>query len=1123
MTNDESPVSGRALDPGASFIIQAPAGSGKTELLIQRYLMLLARVERPEEIVAITFTRKAANEMRARVGDALRVARSGEWPAAPHLRRSAELAHAVLERDREKAWDIETNPARMQIQTIDALNVRLTQTLPILSRFGVQPETLDDARDLYREAAHSTVQELEGDSDWSDAIASLLAHIDNDVTRLESLLAQMLERRDQWQRHIGPSRSQLEAAIAHAVGHELATLNALFPVPSATELTLLGRFAGNHVDAALAPSIAQCADLDGPPGATPEALDLWRGVADLLLTQQGEWRRKVNRQQGFPAPGGASGTDKTLFADMKQRHADLVTHLDAVAGFRQRLAAVRKLPPATYTDQQWQVLDALFKVLRLASAQLWVVCGSHAQIDFQGVATAALHALGDLDAPTDLALALDYQIKHILVDEFQDTSVTQFQLLERLSAGWAEGDGHTLFLVGDPMQSIYRFREAEVGLFIRTRALRRLGTVGLEPLTLTDNYRSESGIVEWVNANFAQIFPTNADVDAGAVEFVDSHAVRARDEGGVTVHPILPDGRTEADSIIELLEGLHAERPDDEIAILVRSRNHLIELVQLLKARGMRFKAVEIDTLGERAAVLDLLALTRALLHPADRIAWLTVLRAPWCGLTLSDLCVLAADNGHATVWESVGDRKLCARLTDDGRARLERVRGVLNTALAERRRRSLPRWVEGVWLALGGPAAVENESDLENARSYLELLGREETAGDLVALASLEQRVTELYAAPDLGADTRLQIMTLHKAKGLEFDTVIIPGLGRRSASDDERLLEWMERPESAELLIAPMREVGGERDRTFDFIAGLSRQQSRYEEARLLYVGATRARRSLHLFGDGQIRENAGETSVRPLTGSLLEILWPAVAPVYERALEQLALGEPPAPDYRTAQRSLRRFVAGWPLPAPAPAVDWSTDAGREASDEPGEAIEFAWASPVIRHVGVVVHALLQRIGEDGLAAWDKPRLSAVRSETSAQLSAHGVPKEALETAVAQVETAVSNALQDERGRWLLDADHEASRHEYRLTGSDNGKLVNVRIDRTFIDEAGTRWIVDYKSSAHAGTDLEGFLDREQDRYAAQLERYARLLRAIDQRPIRCGLYFPLLRGWRSWKAEV
>ncbi len=106
-----------------------------------------------------------------------------------------------------------------------------------------------------------------------------------------------------------------------------------------------------------------------------------------------------------------------------------------------------------------------------------------------------------LDAPEDLALALGQRIRHILVDEFQDTSYTQFELLEKLTAGWEPGDGRTLFLVGDPMQSIYRFRQADVSLFLKAR-LEGIGAIRLEPLTLSVNFRSRPEIVEWVNRTF---------------------------------------------------------------------------------------------------------------------------------------------------------------------------------------------------------------------------------------------------------------------------------------------------------------------------------------------------------------------------------------------------------------------------------------------------------------------------------------------------------------------------------------------------------------------------------------------------------------------------------------------
>ena len=130
-----------------------------------------------------------------------------------------------------------------------------------------------------------------------------------------------------------------------------------------------------------------------------------------------------------------------------------------------------------YSDDQWEVLGAILRLLPRAVVQLKFVFQSRGQVDFTEVSQASLRALATDEGPTDLALALDYRIRHLLIDEFQDTSISQYELVARLTAGWEPGDGRTLFAVGDPMQSIYRFREAEVGLFLRARAA---GIAGVE-------------------------------------------------------------------------------------------------------------------------------------------------------------------------------------------------------------------------------------------------------------------------------------------------------------------------------------------------------------------------------------------------------------------------------------------------------------------------------------------------------------------------------------------------------------------------------------------------------------------------------------------------------------------
>ena len=350
----------RALDVTRSFIVQAPAGSGKTELLVQRYLRLLETVEKPEEIVAITFTRKAAAEMRKRVLEKL----------------SPELA------------------PRLHIQTIDALCAALTRQMPVLARFGAQPAVAEDAADLYREAAARTLADL------TPPVTRLLAHLDNNVADATDLLAGMLARRDQWLRKTGnaPTREELEATLAAERDRLIRNAQALHPQASVE-------------------------------------------LASEVLTQKGEWRKRP------PAP----------------------PELIVIPGMREALIALRDAPPPEYTATQWEALEAILALLNPSLAQLLALFGERGEVDFTQIAHGALAALGSPDEPTDLLLSMDARVRHLLVDEFQDTSNSQWELLERLTAGWQGGDGRTVFVVGDPMQSIYRFRDAQVGLFLHAR------------------------------------------------------------------------------------------------------------------------------------------------------------------------------------------------------------------------------------------------------------------------------------------------------------------------------------------------------------------------------------------------------------------------------------------------------------------------------------------------------------------------------------------------------------------------------------------------------------------------------------------------------------------------------
>lgn len=1135
-TSGDAAARERALAPDGSFIVQAPAGSGKTELLTRRYLRLLACVDHPEEIVAITFTRKAANEMRNRVLGALDKAK-GPRPEKTNEAATWELARAALARNEAKGWNIIASPDRLRIGTIDSFCAALARQMPMLSRLGAPPAIVLDAEVLYREAARGLIARLESDAKLSPAIERLLEHLDNDLPNVEALIGRMLAQRDQWMRHLGdgsqpPDRNKLEAALAGIIEEALTALRAAIPADLAPELLTLARYAAKNLQTAgTVPEILACLDIKQLPGTTAVELAAWRGIGSLLVApSSGDWRKTVTAKNGFPAPGSSKNApDQARYKKAKDDFKGLVEKLSAYPGLLGHLADLPKLPPPRYDDGQWEVVEALCRLLPLAVAELWYVFQSRGEVDFTQVAWSALRALGTRDEPTDLALTLDYRIRHVLVDEFQDTSLSQYELLDLLTTGWTPGDGRTLFVVGDPMQSVYRFRQAEVGLFLRSWH-QGIGNVRLEPLALQVNFRSQKGIVDWVNHVFTQAFPAEENVGAGAVTYspaVAHHPPGA--EPAVTVHPMIGrDDSAEAERVVELVKQAMTDPTQETIAILVRSRGHLFEIAPRLRHEGLRFQAVEIEALGHRSVVQDLLSLTRALVHPGDRLSWLALLRAPWCGLALADLEALAGGDQRAVIWESMQDAVHCARLSNEGQTRLGHVRAVLEDCIAHLRRRPLRRLVEGAWIALGGPACATDRTDLQDALVYLDMLEELEAGGDLAELDVLSEQVDELFALPDVEAAPRLKLMTIHKAKGLQFHTVIIPGLGKIPRRSEPPLLLWAERPSpqarTADLLLAPIREQGKDGEPISAYLMSFEADKGRYEDGRLLYVAATRAIDRLHLLGHANVSEKDEEREMRPPpANSLLFHLWGVVQQEYDRVFHEMkAVGKATTGTAATAAQpltSIRRLSIEWRLPAAPASVSWDRSGTVVELVEAQPRVEFEWAREAIRHVGTIVHRTLQLIGREGYDSWDTRRVGKLRPWLARLLSEEGVPPAQLDAAVSRAKAAVTQTLSDERGRWILDGKHTDAQCEYALSSVVDGEFVNVILDRTFVNDDGVRWIIDYKTSSHEGGGLNEFLDREQERYRAQLERYARFMMQIDARPIRLGLYFPLLGGWREW----
>lgn len=1104
-----------ALDTQQSIIVQAPAGSGKTELLTQRFLALLATVPKPENIIALTFTRKAANEMRQRILHALQRAVNEPQPKESHAAHNWQLAKLALACDQAHQWQLLQNPNRLRIQTLDALCANLCQQMPVVTGLYSQPAILEDPHRYYEQAANNLLADLEEtDCPWQADLINLVAHCDNRLEQVQRLFIQMLSSREQWLSHIVTAKQAsdvrpiLENALENCLLRQLKQVAAVWPdMPNHFTATL--RFAArtlqqtdpNH-------PLTHYHDLSTIPPFELEYLSFWQTISTWLLRTDGGWRKQLTIRQGFPAASSAADKEeKQWLTTLKSQMLTTLSHWREQDGLDAALFALSELPNPQYAEQQWQILQALFTLLPVLVANLTLLFRQQNVADFSEISQAARLALGEPEQPTDLSLKLDHQIQHLLIDEFQDTSLTQFELLTQLTAGWQPNDGRSLFIVGDPMQSIYRFREAQVSLFLQVQQ-QGIGQLKPKALRLKCNFRSEPGIVNWVNHTFEKVFPKLADANLGAIPF---HASTATRQNSLTKHlyshGFMIDGHeheTEAEILISQVQKLQQCHPDDSIAILVKARQHLAYILPLLQQHRIDFVAHDIDSLSTREVISDLMSLTHALCQPIDRTAWLAILRAPWCGLCLADLLALAEQDSGQLLQESLWQYQQITKLSTDGQQRLSRVMPILQTAVREYERLPFATLVENTWLALGGPACID-EADLKDVEKFFEQLLVWQIDFPDKNPNELNRLMHKLYASVATDKNCQVHILTMHKAKGLEFDHVLLPGLCRRTRSNSQPLLLWHEQQskQGNELLLAPLKAAEHDSDAIYRYLWQQNSLRDRYESARLLYVAATRAKRSLHLFFYANSDE-AGEMKA-PSKQSLGAQLWPLV-------VDQIQWHESTNVSLEETPHQLKR------LPA-----DWTACFAIETADQLQNSHEDIQALLQSKPdqaslTGTLLHQALYLISQGELSTWLELSETALAQWVVKLCQPTPLTGKALITAQGVITQALRSTLRDPKGQWILQA-HQEAESEMSLQILHQTQVRTIRLDRTFIDEQGTRWIIDYKSTDKPEEELEKFLQQAKHQHQAQLAEYTSVWQHYRNETVRCGLYYPVWGGWIEW----
>jgi len=759
-------------------------------------------------------------------------------------------------------------------------------------------------------------------------------------------------------------------------------------------------------------------------------------------------------------------------------------------------------------------LQDLLVLLMQALAVYDELLAQRRALDFIALEEAALRLL-DAEDVSDLLLRLDRRLSHVLVDEFQDTSGNQMLLLCRLLSGWTPGAGRTLAVVGDPKQSIYGWRQAKVRLFVASREGLPCDPVyPLEPLLLTTNFRASRSLIAWANGLFA------SPPLASGVAF---HPAAPRPDAAPGAAPELmlfpgdkdmardSEARWLAQEAARAAAGLEK---DETIGILLFTRTHLTTYLKALNDAGLPVKVREGLKLLESPVVQHLHNLARALVRPQDEVAWAAALRGPWSREPLGTLARAARTPG-------AGWPEKLARLAAEPAAppALARLGELMTAARSQVGRRPLVEIVTEfldrarAWESL---AAWEGAPGVANARVYLELLAAAEAALPEATLRKAGFLLESAYQPPDPRAqDSPVEVLTVHGAKGLEYDQVFLPFLDWQPAAKDRQgpapfLLE--EIPGTGPHALALARPyLQDQQSSLYQVLRHLRDRRILAEARRVFYVAVTRARRRLVMSGI--------LTGEAPPRESPLGWLWAHYRP---EALPPGLAVRWSAPEILVTQ--VTEVAAGTPLKRPSPKLEAPWEFQPEAApyrlEFPSQLVEAPETAPageggeagaVARARGEVTHRLLEALAQGR----DLPGNGAV----AAALRQEGLTHEVAAALAPEILAEVAACLQDPFLAQLLAPDLPQARSEWSLEDQAAAAVIRRgKMDR-LVRRDGVWWVLDYKTSRpEAGVGWEEFLAREADRYRPQLQAYREMAaKALGIEPpeaIRLVLYFTACR---------
>lgn len=1110
-----------ALDTSRSHHVEAPAGSGKTLLLTMRFLKLLGEVRHPGEILALTFTDRAAGEMRDRIIRYLKKARDRTPPSDEFEAEILELAAKAMQRQ-QHFQPILTSSNGLNVMTFHGFCHYLVKRAPLEAGVAPDCEIIDEKElpvfiaEIVEQVMKEWAQEPKGRPERRALEERLLAH-NNSWRGLAEELGAVIKSRDRFEDLIceirEPSASTVRDVLRRRLGDAVEAF--LDRLSKAFQSSELGKNWAAFLEHLKSRSSEVGAQLPAAlPGTGWSALPAWKQLAGVLLTKAGKPRKTFG-----PAGGFHSGFGQTGWAEMI-RNIDEETSL--------MLHEIRFLPAEDEDPTDVEALKDFILLAALAVGAFHRACERRHVMDFIGLENAALRVLSE-DVPTDLQLHIDCRIGHLLVDEFQDTSRNQWELIQRLCGGWEPGDGRTIFIVGDPKQSIYAFRKAEVRLFMEARdglPLPGRGRLPLEPLRLTTNFRSRKGLIDWCNDLFGNTVMTHPNTDADEVPFsasvpapgtVGESMIRLSLFTGEAEKSRTDEARWLAGQVKRVLADSEGRK---SIAILLFTRNRLHRYLQAFKEENIPLQVKEGLLLAERPEVLHLLQIARAIARPHDDLAWASLIRAPWNWWGMDVL------HGAARV-ETGGWRDRILSVAA-GRPDMETLSRAIDQAMKRGGRDPLGRVVRDFWEILDGPkftSALYGMASIANCRRFFDVLEDVEQGIPQETLLRLESILKTIYEPVDPTASrSPIHMMTVHGAKGLEFDIVFIPFLDWRPLSGGGQapppyLLERVPGTPGEYLVAMGTDRRTGEPTPLFRLLKKFQQERHIGEAKRLLYVAATRAREALYLSGvagenNGGLKAPGGSILKWLMSHEKLEGTDPSPESILHRGAIRIEIN----PVVRTDIRSKSPIPPSIPEPFPfrpekIPYVIESPSALPGETAVPAGEVQRQRSSesPALAARGTVTHGILNRIIGGGSMP---SRVSVERT-----LIREGIAEASAVPLAADILGEVSDVLQDPFISRLLRREVPVLRSEWAVEDSSGERRIRSGVMDLVVFDGSSWWIVDFKTSRPPDEDIKSFVQSQAALYRPQLEAYRAMLgkyEGVREENIRAGIYLTAIGRW-------